>query len=262
MKMLVKNQRCGAYQPHEFARRAGVTVRTLHYYDRLDLLKPSEHTGAGFRRYSEADFGRLEQIVALKFIGFSLKEIKRLLNRKGFGLSEVLTAQRLTLEEKRRHLDLAIQAINKAEKTVSRGSVPDWESFRKIIGEIQMQNNTEWQKKYYNDEAQKALEQGAKNWNPQLQAKAEQDWDALVKDVQAALANGEDPGGKKAQALAGRWRGLTSAFTRGIPAIEQGLNRLYENRAESPVKFGKQFSPKVTQFIGKALECCKSRNKS
>ena len=247
----MKNERHRIYQPHEFAKHAGVTVRTLHYYDRLGLLKPSEHSGAGFRRYSESDLGRLEQIVALKFIGFSLKEIKRLLDRRGLELAGALAAQRMTLEVKRRHLDLA---IGKAEKAVNRGSAPDWEVFRNIIEEIQMQTNTEWQKKYYSDEAQKALEQGAANWNPQLQAKAEQDWNAVVKDVQAALQSGEDPGGKQAQEIAGRWLGLMSAFTQGNPAVAQGLNKVYEDRAEFPNEFGRQFNPQVSQFIGQALE--------
>ena len=123
-----------------------------------------------------------------------------------------------------------------------------------------MQNNTDWQKRYYDENAQKALEQSAGNWNPQLQEKAGQDWNALVKDVQAAQANGEDPGGKEAQALAGRWLGLMSAFTFSHPAVEQGLNRTYENRAELPSEFGNQFGPQISQFIGRAMEIYKAGN--
>ena len=76
-----------------------MTVRTLHHYDRIGLLKPSDYTGVGFRLYRDGDFVRLQQIVTLKFIGFSLKEIKRLLERKGSGLSAALRAQRMTLEK-------------------------------------------------------------------------------------------------------------------------------------------------------------------
>src|SRR5436190_12190230 len=145
------------YPPHEFARQSGVTVRTLHHYDRIGLLKPSEHTGLGFRLYRDGDFVRLQQIVTLKFIGFSLKEIKRLLERRGSGLSAALRAQRMTLEEKRRHLDSAIQAIAKVEGIAASRSKLDWETFQKITEEIQMQSNTEVMKKYYNDEARKLI---------------------------------------------------------------------------------------------------------
>jgi hypothetical protein len=61
-----------SYRIHEFAALAGVTVKALHHYDRLGLLKPSR-TDAGYRVYVDADLERLEEIVALKSLGFSLK---------------------------------------------------------------------------------------------------------------------------------------------------------------------------------------------
>lgn len=64
------------YQAREFALRAGVTVRTLHHYDRLGLLRPSDYTASGYRLYGERDFARLQQIMTLKFIGLPLKQIK------------------------------------------------------------------------------------------------------------------------------------------------------------------------------------------
>lgn len=67
-----------AYRVKAFAARAGVTVKTLHHYDRLDLLKP-RRTPSGYRAYSDADLERLEQIGALKVIGVPLKEIAQLL---------------------------------------------------------------------------------------------------------------------------------------------------------------------------------------
>ena len=78
------------YLPHEFAKRAAVTIRALHHYDRLGLLKPSGRTASGYRVYSDRDFARLEQIVALKFIGFPLSQIRELLHRKDTGLSSEL----------------------------------------------------------------------------------------------------------------------------------------------------------------------------
>jgi len=98
-------------QAHEFARLAGVTVRTLHHYDRLVLLKPSGYSHAGFRLYGERDIVRLQQIVTLKFIGFPLKEIKNILNRNSLDLAATLRLQREILANKRRHLDTAIAAI-------------------------------------------------------------------------------------------------------------------------------------------------------
>ena len=65
------------YQIHEFAELAGVTGKALRHYDRLALLKP-RRTKGGYRTYAERDLERLEQIIALKFLGIPLKQIKNI----------------------------------------------------------------------------------------------------------------------------------------------------------------------------------------
>jgi len=65
------------YQVHEFAQLSGVTVRALHHYDREGLLKPAARSAAGYRLYTDRDLVRLEQIVVLKFLGLSLREIRQ-----------------------------------------------------------------------------------------------------------------------------------------------------------------------------------------
>jgi DNA-binding transcriptional MerR regulator len=262
------------YSPHKFAKRSGVTVRTLHHYDRVGLLKPSDYTGAGFRLYRDGDFARLQQIVTLKFIGFSLKEIKRLLDRKGSGLSAALRAQRMTLEEKRRHLDSAIQAIAKAESIAASQSKPEWETFQKITEEIQMQTNNDVMKKYYNDEARKLIDERKNLWSPELQKEVEEKWTALIKDVEAATASGMDPASPAAQALVERQAKLIEGFTGGHAAIQEGLGKLWADQENWPDQMRKQvfepfaergidaargpaprlFSPKADAFLKKAIE--------
>ena len=70
------------YRIREFAALAGVTVRALHHYDRLGLLKPGGRSASGYRLYRDSDLARLEQIVVLKFLGLPLQQIGRLLQRK------------------------------------------------------------------------------------------------------------------------------------------------------------------------------------
>jgi len=104
----------GYYRARQFAELAGVTVRALHHYDRLGLLKAQRSTG-GYRLYQESDLHRLEQIVALKFIGIPLRRITGLLKADAVKLSQALRAQRRVLEEKKRLLETTIDAIHKAE---------------------------------------------------------------------------------------------------------------------------------------------------
>src|SRR5437870_13174272 len=96
------------YKVQEFAELAGVTVRALYHYDRLGLLKP-RRADTGYRLYRLCDLERLEQIVALKFLGIPLKQIKTLLDHDPLTLPNALRMQRRVLEEKRRILDSAIQ---------------------------------------------------------------------------------------------------------------------------------------------------------
>lgn len=241
------------YKVSEFAEKAGVTVRALHHYDRLGLLRPSGRTRAGYRLYGERDFARLQQIVTLKFIGLPLKEIKYLLRRADLDLSETLHLQRRLLIEKRRQLDVAIQALAEAERSAQPGRAPDWAALKKIIEVMEMQNNREWTKKYYSEEAQAKVAERAKLWTPELQAKVSQDWQRLVRDVEAAMAAGEDPAGAKVQALAKRWTELVRGFTGGDPEIQKGLNKMYADRQNWPASVPKYFSDEVQAFMTKAL---------
>src|SRR5271166_4668974 len=104
------------YQAQQFANLAGVTVRSLHYYDRLGLLKPARRSARGYRLYTDRDLARLEQIVVLKYLGLPLKQIRSLL-RKESDLSDVLWRQQATLATRRRQLDQTIQAIQAAARS-------------------------------------------------------------------------------------------------------------------------------------------------
>ena len=241
------------YRVSEFAEKTGVTVRTLHHYDRLGLLKPSRRTDAGHRLYGDRDFVRLEQIVTLKFIGLPLRQIKELLDRGDPDLKSALQFQRRLLLEKRLQVEAAIQAIEEAERSFKSGIAPDLASLKKIIEVMERHNNMEWTKKYYSEEAQAKIAERGRNWTPELQAKVEQDWKALFADVEAAIAANLDPASAKAKALAQRWSELVRGFTGGDPEVQRGVNKLYADEANWPQNFTKPFSDEVWQYIRKAM---------
>jgi MerR family transcriptional regulator, thiopeptide resistance regulator len=193
------------YRIKEFAALTGVSVRALHHYDRLGLLKPRRAT-TGYRLYGAEDVAVLEQIVALKFIGISLRDIKRLL-RTERELSSVLAAQRVVLEEKRRRLDLAIAALREALEA-GRQQL-DVGRIKRIIEVIKMQDQrNEWKKQY------DALLQGKiaklQTMSPEAREQLRRNFAELCKEIQGALH--EDPAGPRAQELAGRWLQLLRTF--------------------------------------------------
>ena len=83
---------------HEVSRISGVSIRTLHYYDSIGLLKPSAVTDAGYRLYDEAALERLQSILLFRELEFPLRQIGRILDSPGYDRSEVLTRQIHMLE--------------------------------------------------------------------------------------------------------------------------------------------------------------------
>lgn len=239
-------------QAQQFAELAGVTVRTLHHYDRLGLLR-ARRTETGYRVYRESDLERLEQIVALKFVGLPLKRIKTLLDRDNLELAQALPRQRLVLEAKRKLIDRAIHAIQDAERSLATGQRPDAAILKKIIEVIEMQDNANWAEKYYTEEALAKLKK--REWTPAMQEETTKKWNDLFRDVEAAL--GEDPAGAKAQALAARWGALILDFTGGDPDITKGLNAVWKDPSGLPKATQQNMkpygNPKVNEFIQKAF---------
>lgn len=133
-----------------FAKKAGITLKTIHHYHKEGLLCPSGYNEAGYRLYSDEDFQKLQKILTLKFIGFSLDEIKELIKSDYLknNVRESLNMQMDIIDEKINHLVLVKKAINEAELMMDNESSLDWTKFTNIIKII----NTEkiWLNQYKN----------------------------------------------------------------------------------------------------------------
>lgn len=105
------------YTVHELAQLAGVSVRTLHYYDEIGLLTPSSIARNGYRHYEEKELIRLQQILFFRELEFSLEDIKRMLNRPDFSVVEALRDQKKLMKLKRDRLD---KLINSIDRTIKR----------------------------------------------------------------------------------------------------------------------------------------------
>jgi DNA-binding transcriptional MerR regulator len=242
------------YRVREFAELTGVTVRALHHYDRLGLLRPCLRSSRGYRLYGEQDLVRLEQIVVLKFLGLPLKEIQKLLKGDSV-MVDILQRQQAVLTEKRKQLDTAICAIERAKRSLESTGRPDYTLFNQIIQEIEMQNDTEWSEKYYSPEAKAKVESRKALWSPELQEKASRQWSELFADIEAALAAGENPSGPKAQVLAARWKELVAGFTGSDPEIQKGLNKMWADQENwpEPQRSAYGVKPEIQEFIMKAM---------
>ncbi len=107
------------YTVNQLSQLAGISVRTLHYYDEIELLKPSVVGNNGYRYYEEVELVLLQQILFFRELEFPLEDIKRMLNRPGFSVVEALKDQKKLIRLKQSRLEKLIRAIDKTIKTMN-----------------------------------------------------------------------------------------------------------------------------------------------
>jgi DNA-binding transcriptional MerR regulator len=231
------------YRIQEFAALTGLTVKALHHYDRLGLMKP-QRTYSGYRLYVERDLERLEQIVALKFLGFPLKQIKAMLDRAALKLPEALRMQRQALAEKQKLLARAMKALAAVETILDTGKTATPAILKRLIEAINMQSDVDAMKKYYSEEAWSKV-------GPRYEGDYSQEWIDLYRDLEAAL--GEDPASEKVQALVARWMALSS----GDPEVREGAAKAWADRKNWPAAMQQRIADfhldKIAPFIGQAM---------
>ena len=259
------------YRTGQFARRARVTERTLRYYDQVGLLSPSHYTEAGYRMYSDEDFPRLQQILALKYLGFSLEEIRVSLRQGPRGFKRALAAQKAMLRERMEHLESIVRVIEKTEAHLDE-DVRDWEPVLDVIEAFRVSEKNGWIRKYFSEEQldrlnrltasayteadQEKLSEWGKDWSEADQLEVDQKWEALYAEARRLADAGRDPAGEEAQALAARWMELIGQFTQGDPGVTSGLKKLWDNLAELPedeFPLPRPFDARQQEFVDQAL---------
>ena len=142
------------YTVKQLADLAGVSRRTLHYYDEIDLLKPSEKADNGYRYYDDAAVLRLQQILFFRELGLSLDEIGTAVDAPDFDILQALQTHRQALEQKAKRLDSLIQTI---DKTIDH-----------LEGNIEMSTNEFFTG--FDEETQKAYEKEAAEFRRAMSA--------------------------------------------------------------------------------------------
>ena len=142
---MVKKKESGGvyYSSGEFARMAQITVRTVRYYDKQNILKPSLVTPTGARFYTEEDFARLQQIMLLKYLGFSLEDIRELtVNDSDYSyLEHSLEQQQNLVRDRIEQLQLVEQAIGETVTEIRQQQNVDWNRMRELIHLTGMENS-------------------------------------------------------------------------------------------------------------------------
>ena len=131
----------GYYSSGEFANKAHITKKTVRYYDEHNILKPSFVNENGARFYTDKDFARLQQILFLKYLGFSLDDIREMTMRNSdlSFLSESLHMQLGLMEERLEQMQLMKQALIEASEAVDQGAEVDWSQMLQVVNLNEME---------------------------------------------------------------------------------------------------------------------------
>ena len=169
----------------ELARRTDLTVRTLHHYDEIGLLKPSLHTEAGYRLYTRGDVARLQQVLSLRQLGFALEEIRDCLDRPGFAPLEVI---RLHVARLREQIELQRKLCERLEALAEHFRTAEEVSADVFLYTIEVMTMIE---NYYTPEQMESFrkrreEAAAAGQEPaEIARQGQADWNALLAQYKA-----------------------------------------------------------------------------
>ena len=222
---VVEAVQSAAWKVGELARRTGLSVRTLHYYDEIGLLSPSRRTDGGHRLYSAGNIMRLQQIKSLRQLGFTLREVRGCLDRPDFPLRRVIE---LHLSRLRERIELERRLCDRLEEVSARlGSGEEVSSGEFVEMVMEVIGMSERLEKYYTPEQLEYLEQRRREVGEERIRRAEAEWAELIEQVRAEMEAGTDPSSERVQRLARRWMGLVQEFTGGDPGIERSVGNMW-----------------------------------
>lgn len=183
---------------------AGVTVRTLHHYDEIGLLRPGGRSDAGYRLYSHQDLERLQEILVWRQLGFSLHEIRELLDDPGHDRISAMRRQRALVERELDRLGATAVAIDAALTAAELGTRQQEATMFKDFDPAQYEHEARerWgDTDACRESARRTATYGDAEW-AQIQTEAEQ----IVNGLAALMKAGEPADGERARAIAERHR--------------------------------------------------------
>jgi DNA-binding transcriptional MerR regulator len=211
------------------ARLAKVSVRALHHYDEIGLLRPSERSEAGYRLYTQGDLQRLQQVLFFRELGFPLEEIRRILGEPSFDLRSALLMQRQLLSERSARLDALLGAVDAALDALEKGKPMDQEKMFEAFGDFdptkyEAEVKERWgETEAYKESARRTARYTKKDWQDM---KAE--LDRIQKELAELLGAGRAPTEPAAMDLAEAWRQHISRwFYPCSYAMHRGLGEMY-----------------------------------
>jgi len=240
-----------AYTVSRLARMAGVSVRTLHHYDQLGLLRPSARTEAGYRLYGEPELLRLQQILLFKELDMPLDEVRQLLSEPGFD-------QVAALEQHRQSLNRRMERLARLLKTIDR-------TIDRLRGDDMTLTDEELYEGFTPEQIEEIKRETRERYDPVLVEESERrvkemsraEWKAAGAEGEAittglaALAD-RDPGDPEVQTLIARHHAWIENFYPCSAEVYRGLGQGYVEHPKFRA-FYEKYRPGLADFMSAAM---------
>lgn len=228
------------YTVLKLAQLAGVSIRTLHYYDEIGLLKPSLTRENGYRVYEEKELLRLQQILFYRELEFSLEDIKKILDAPGFTILEALQDHKKLLELKRERIEKMLITVNTTMKHLKGGGMMQNDDLFNGLNDKKMQEYKEEAKARWGDtKAYKQSIERTRNWTKEDYKKATADQKAITQEVADLMHEGKSIESSEVQTV--------------IEKHYKYLDRFYDTPYEMYRNLGKMYvdDPRFTAYYDK-----------
>lgn len=237
------------YSIGEFSKKTGITVRTLHYYDEINLLKPALTSSTGRRYYSNENIIQLQKIVSLKFLGYSLEKINEFIHLKDWDIKDSLSYQKQEMLQKQKHIESVIRTLDHALLIMEDQGTIDSSVFISLIHNIQMENEQkEWLKEYIPKDTIEELYNISEEKQQELNIKAASIY------TQLKQANGQDPESENVQRLIQDLMDLAEEVYEDIIPFIQELGEKGIEMEDNPSLFPSPFSKEEEAWVSEAME--------
>jgi MerR family transcriptional regulator, thiopeptide resistance regulator len=244
----------------ELARLAGVTVRTLHHYDRIGLVRPSERTSAGYRSYDVRDLDRLQQVLFYRELGFPLDEVATLLDDPDADPAAHLRRQHRLLRERLERTRAMVAAVEKEMEARQMGiSLTPEERFEVFGDGFSEEYQAEAEERWGDTEAWAQSQRRTSAYTKDDWVRIKAEGEDVERRLAAALADGVPADSAAAMDLAEEHRQQISRnFYDCPPEMHAGLGRMYVEDERFTAHY-EQIAPGLAQYVSAAVQANAAR---
>jgi MerR family transcriptional regulator, thiopeptide resistance regulator len=245
----------------ELARLAGVTVRTLHHYDRIGLVQPSDRTAAGYRSYHVRDLDRLQQVLVYRELGFPLEEVATLLDDPDADPAAHLRRQHRLLRERLERTEAMVAAVEKEMEARQMGISLTPEERFEIFGDgFSEEYQAEAEERWGDTDAwaQSQRRTSAYTKEDWLRIKAEAD-DVNARFTEAMRAGAAADSDRAMDVAEEHRQHISRWFYDCPPPVHAGLGRMYVEDERFTATY-EQIAPGLAQYVSTAVQANAARH--